>query len=91
MVRRDISFTVAAYVAWGAILTALKKSAPGVVLEITLFDIYRSKGIDSDKKSVAFGVLLQDTLKTLTDAQVNTVVEHFHNVLREQFNAIVRK
>jgi phenylalanyl-tRNA synthetase beta chain len=91
VVRRDISFTVAADVAWGSILIALKKSAPGEVLEITPFDIYRGKGIDSDKKSVAFRVLLQDTLKTLTDAQVNTVVEHFHKVLREQFNAIVRK
>jgi phenylalanyl-tRNA synthetase beta chain len=91
VVRRDVSFTVAADVTWESILKALKKNAPTVVLEITPFDIYRGKGIDSDKKSVAFRVLLQDTLKTLTDAQVNTVVEQFHKVLEEQFNATVRK
>ena len=36
------------------------------------FDLYRGKGIDSDKKGLAFRVLLQDTQKTLTDAGVDS-------------------
>jgi len=91
VVRRDISIEIAANVTWEALLTALKKSAPATLLEITPFDIYRGKGIDSDKKSIAFRILLQDTSKTLTDAEVDLVIEQFIKVLEKQFNATLRK
>jgi phenylalanyl-tRNA synthetase beta chain len=71
-------------------LDALKKHAPGMVSEVALFDLYRGKGIDSDKKSVAFRVLLQDTHKTLTDAEAETTIQRLLQVLQEQFQAKLR-
>jgi len=91
VVRRDISVEVPATVTWEMMLEALKKHAPAVVLEIMPFDIYRGKGIDSDKKSVAFRVLLQDTFRTLTDSEVNATIDVFVKVLKEEFGAILRK
>jgi phenylalanyl-tRNA synthetase beta chain len=35
-----------------------------------LFDVYRGKGLEQGKKSLAFRVLLQDTHKTLTDIEI---------------------
>ncbi|HUO43577.1 MAG TPA: phenylalanine--tRNA ligase subunit beta [Burkholderiales bacterium] len=91
VVRRDISVEIVANATWEAILIALRKNAPATLLEIMPFDIYRGKGIDSDKKSIAFRLLLQDTSKTLTDAEVDLVIEQFIKVLEEEFNAVLRK
>jgi len=90
-VRRDIAVEVGAEVSAQAMLEALKKRASGIITELGLFDVYRGKGIDSDKKSVAFRVVLQDTLKTLTDAEVDAAVGLLLQVLQEQFQARLRK
>ncbi|MEO7726821.1 MAG: phenylalanine--tRNA ligase subunit beta [Burkholderiales bacterium] len=91
VVRRDISVEVGEKVTSLAMLEALKKHASGIVLEVALFDVYRGKGIDSDKKSVAFKVLLQDTHKTLTDAEAETAIQRLLKVLQEQFQAKLRE
>jgi phenylalanyl-tRNA synthetase beta chain len=49
--------------------TMLAEKAPNVV-EVALFDVYRGKGVEQGKKSLAFRVLLQDTQKTLTDNEI---------------------
>jgi phenylalanyl-tRNA synthetase beta chain len=90
-VRRDLAVEVAENVSAQAMLDALKKGAPGIVADIALFDVYRGKGIDSDKKSVAFKVLLQDTHKTLTDAEAETAIQRLLKVLQEQFQAKLRE
>ena len=90
MVRRDISVEVSEKVAAQAMLDALKNHATGIVADIALFDVYRGKGIDSDKKSVAFKVVLQDTHKTLKDADVETAIQRLIQVLQEEFQAKLR-
>jgi phenylalanyl-tRNA synthetase beta chain len=90
-VRRDIAVEVAEQVTAQAMLTALKTHASEIVLEVALFDVYRGKGIDSDKKSVAFKVLLQDTHKTLTDAEAEAAIQRLLKVLQEQFQAKLRE
>ena len=90
-VRRDIAVEVAQTVSAQAMLDALKKGAPSIVSEVALFDVYRGKGIDSDKKSVAFRILLQDTHKTLTDAEAEAAQQYMLQVLQEQFQARLRK
>ena len=89
--RRDISVEVAENIGAKAMLDALKNNAPRIVSEIALFDVYRGKGIDSDKKSVAFSILLQDTDRTLTDAEVEAAIGQLLQVLQEQFQASLRK
>ena len=55
--------------------------------EIGLFDIYRGTGVEKGKKSLAFRVLLQDTRKTLTDAEVESAVSQLREILKTKFNA----
>jgi phenylalanyl-tRNA synthetase beta chain len=90
-VRRDLAVEVAETVSAQAMLDAMKRRAPGIVSEVALFDVYRGKGIDSDKKSVAFRILLQDTHKTLTDAEAEAAIQQFLQVLQEDFKARLRK
>ena len=90
-VRRDIAVEVGAQHPVSAIELALKKHAPGIVSEVVLFDVFRGKGIDSDKKSLAFRITMQDTSKTLTDAEVEAAVATLLKVLHEEFGGRLRE
>ena len=56
---------------------------PPQVETIRLFDHYRGSGVEIGKKSLAFRVLLQDTQKTMTDAEVDAAMQQVRQRLRE--------
>ena len=68
----------------------MRAAASEIVDGIEIFDVYRDKGIESGKKGLAFRVLLQDTQKTLTDAQVDEAVEGLLGVLESEHGARLR-
>jgi phenylalanyl-tRNA synthetase beta chain len=90
LVRRDIAAVVDENISFSEILEALRRQQPAIVVEIGLFDIYRGTGVEEGKKSLAFRVLLQDTRKTLTDAEVESAVSQLRRTLQQQFNAKLR-
>ena len=90
LVRRDIAVTVEAGMSVEAILEVLRSKKPPQVTEIALFDLYQGKGIDSGQKSLAFRVLLQDTQKTMTDAEVEAAVGQLVQILQQQYRAKLR-
>jgi phenylalanyl-tRNA synthetase beta chain len=89
-VRRDIAVIVDERIGYAELREALRRQQPAIVVEITLFDIYRGTGVEEGKKSLAFRVLLQDTRRTLTDAEVESAVSQLRRVLQQQFNAKLR-
>lgn len=90
-VRRDIAVEVGESVTSEAMILTMRKAATAVLRDLAPFDVYRGKGIDSDKKSVAFRVLLQDTSRTLTDAEVEAEIGRLIQALQEEFQAKLRK
>jgi len=72
------------------VLAAMRQAAPAIVSEIGLFDVFRGGGVGKGKKSLAFRVLLQDTEKTLTEAEVDSAVAGLRDVLQQQFRAKLR-
>ncbi len=89
-VRRDIAAEVDERISYQDMLERLRRGAPAIVTEIGVFDIYRGAGVGEGKKSLAFRVLLQDTRKTLTEAEVESAVSQLRRILQEQFNANLR-
>ena len=73
-VRRDLAVLVDEAVAAQTLLDAMQQVAAPYAQEIALFDVYRGKGLEQGKKSLAFRVLLQDTQKTLTDSEIETSI-----------------
>lgn len=72
--RRDLALVVPQSMAAETILSSLKATAPAVVVDISLFDLYQGQGVETGKKSLAFRILLQDDNKTLTDEEVEPVM-----------------
>jgi phenylalanyl-tRNA synthetase beta chain len=89
-VRRDVAALFAEDLPHAAILAALWEAAPSIVNDIRLFDVYRGPDLPKGKKSLAFMVLLQDTRKTLTDAEVDSAVSQLRETLRQKFDATLR-
>jgi phenylalanyl-tRNA synthetase beta chain len=89
-IRRDIAVLVPKDVSAQAILDSMRSEKLSIISEIALFDVYQGKGVESDKKSLAFRMLLQDTEKTLTDAQADQAVAKLISVLENRFGARLR-
>ena len=73
-VRRDLAVLADEAVATQTLLDTMQQAAAPYVAEVSLFDVYRGKGMEQGKKSLAFRVLLQDTQKTLTDSEIEQSV-----------------
>ena len=83
-VRRDIAVLVDESVTVQALLDAMTRASAPMVQEIALFDLYRGKGLEPGKKSLAFRVLLQDTRKTPTDTEIETSIAVLVGALHQQ-------
>jgi phenylalanyl-tRNA synthetase beta chain len=89
--RRDFAVVVDAEVPAQDVLDVLLAAKPARVPSIRLFDVYRGPGIAVGKKSLAILVLIQDTERTLTDAEIDETVAHLLRVLQERFGATLRQ
>jgi phenylalanyl-tRNA synthetase beta chain len=59
--------------------------------ELRLFDIYQGEGVDSDRKSIAIGLILQDLSRTLTDEDADRVVAAVLGELQATLDAKLRQ
>lgn len=89
-VRRDLAAIFDETIPYQPVIDALRAQKPDVVAAIELFDVYRGADLGKGKKSLAFRILLQDTRKTLTDAEVESAVVQLREILQRQFNAKLR-
>jgi phenylalanyl-tRNA synthetase beta chain len=89
-VIRDRSMEFDERVPVSSILDELTRNRPALVQDIRLFDFYRGKGVDSGKKSLAFRVVMQDTAKTLTDAEADAAMAQLTELLSARFGAKLR-
>jgi phenylalanyl-tRNA synthetase beta chain len=87
---RDLAVILDENASYQAILDAVCAEKPQAILEFAVFDIYRGPSIGNGKKSLAFRMLLQDTHKTMTDADADSAVSAVLKILQDRFNAKLR-
>ena len=66
---------------WSAILLS----------KVIVFDIYQGKGVETGRKSVALGLILQDKSKTLVEQDVEELINELLANLNNLFNAQLRE
>ncbi|MDR1889821.1 MAG: phenylalanine--tRNA ligase subunit beta [Zoogloeaceae bacterium] len=89
-VIRDLAIVVDQSLVLEDILKGMKVHAPPQVCDIQLFDIYQGKGIPEGRKSLAFRIVMQDTQRTLLDADIDAVVAKITAYLEQNFQAQLR-
>jgi len=88
--RRDLAVVVDESVPLAVLRENVTVSASGLLRELRVFDVYRGPGVESTRKSIALGLILQDSSRTLTDVDADAVVTQVVARLRDVLSATIR-
>ncbi|WP_105902694.1 phenylalanine--tRNA ligase subunit beta [Vibrio gangliei] len=88
--RRDIAVVVDNAIASGDVVDACLANGGELLTGAKLFDVYRGKGVEEGKKSLAIALSLQSTERTLEDADIAASVDAIVAALSSQFGASLR-
>ena len=69
---------------------AAHKTERNLLKSVSLFDVYEGKNLPDNKKSYALSFTLQDQNKTLTDKQVDKVMNSIQSEFEKSFGAQLR-
>jgi phenylalanyl-tRNA synthetase beta chain len=89
-IERDLSIIVAERLRWVEIVEAVSSKAPDELEDIQFVDIYRGKGIPSDKKSVTLSLRFRDEDGTLTHDSVDGFEKAIVESLAQRVKAELR-
>ena len=89
-VYRDIAFLFDKSINYTLVKEFILKESGDILKSVELFDLFESKDIGEDKKSMAFNLEYYDYNRTLTDEEVDKDFHSLINKLAEKFNAILR-
>ncbi len=90
-IRRDLAIIVAEATPAQTVLECVEKVTGRLLVNLELFDEYRGKGIDSGRKSLALGLTLQDSSRTLNEDEIERVMAQVIAALGSELGATVRQ
>ena len=90
-VKKDVAFLIDKKVVSKDIEKVIKNSGGSILSDIEVFDVYTGKNIDENKKSIAYSLNFIDNKKTLTDEEVNNLLEKIIKNVCDKFGAKLRK
>ncbi len=89
-IRRDIAVVVDAAISVDELIEAIRESAAELIQNVQIFDVYTGPGIEAGRKSVAIGLILQATSRTLTDEDADVAMAAAISKLKKKFAAELR-
>ena len=87
---RDIAVVCEEKVTVGQLEDCIRSAGGKLIKQVSLFDIYRGKGVDEGKKSVAFNLVLRADDRSLTGEEADADVKKVLEALASQLGAILR-
>ncbi len=88
--QRDLALIADDGVLAAQIENIIKKKSGNIFESLTLFDVYKGNQIPENKKSMAYSLVLRDENKTLTDDDVNPIIESILKELSDKLNVTLR-
>lgn len=89
-VRRDLALLIDSKVQFEQIKKIAFSTEKKLLKQVSAFDVYEGKGIPAGKKSYAISFLLQDDQKTLTDGQIDNVMNRLIANYQKELGAELR-
>lgn len=90
LVRRDLALVVDRSIHYEDIRSLAYVVERKLLKEVNIFDVYTSDKFGADKKSLAVSFILQDENKTLTDKQIEQVMEKLQTAFEKKLGAVLR-
>ncbi len=88
--ERDLALVVDKKVAYADIEKATKKLKILNLTAVRLFDVFESEKLGNDKKSMAVNFSFSDETKTLTDTEIDGMMQQLVQVYEKELNAEIR-
>jgi len=89
-VPRDIAIMVDEGVAYREIEAVIRGEGGGLLKEVELFDMFRGGQVPEGKKSMAFHLVFQDTMKTLESGEIDRLMQKIKEGLSDRVRASIR-
>ena len=89
-VRRDLALVVDKDVTYDALEKIGYKYASKLLKQVNLFDVYEGAGLGEGKKSYALNFVLQSAERTLTDEEINKVMNKLVSAYEREVGAKLR-
>ena len=89
-VNRDLSMLLEKTVKFEHVKNVSLKAEKKLLKNIVLFDVYEGEKIASDKKSYAVSYTLRDDNKTLTDKEIDKIMNSITGALESELGAQIR-
>jgi phenylalanyl-tRNA synthetase beta chain len=83
-IEQDIALLVPAGVSGQAIAATIRDAAGKLLEEISVFDLYRGKGIPEGTRSLAYRLRFRAEDRTLTDAEATVAVQRVLKRLKDE-------
>jgi phenylalanyl-tRNA synthetase beta chain len=90
-VRRDLSLVIDKTITFEAVEALALKTNRQLIRKINLFDVYEGDKLPAGKKAYALSFSLQDEQKTLTDNEIDNVINNLIKTYEEKLGAVIRK
>lgn len=90
-VQRDLSLVINKGINFKAVENAVRKVRPAKLQEVKLFDIFESDKLGADKKSMAVSFTFLDEEKTLTENEIDAMINKIIQSFEKELNAEIRK
>ena len=74
-IKKDLAVVVDKNVTAGEIASYIKKAAGSLLLGTKVFDVYTGTGLEENKKSIAYSLEFGANDRTLTDEEINQILE----------------
>jgi len=89
-VRRDLALLVDRSIAFGRIRQIAFNTEKHLLREVDLFDVYENDSLGKDKKSYAVSFILRDDNKTLTDNNIEKIMNSLTGAFSRELGATLR-
>ncbi|WP_109301273.1 phenylalanine--tRNA ligase subunit beta [Aquimarina sp. AU474] len=89
-VRRDFALLIDDVVKFEDIQTIARQTEKHLLKNVNLFDVYQGKNLPKGKKSYAVSFILQDEHKTLTDKQIDKIMNKLQHNFENKLGAELR-
>jgi phenylalanyl-tRNA synthetase beta chain len=89
-IRRDLALLVPESVTAGTLRETIASAAGELLDHIVIFDEYRGDNVDSGLKSIALGLILQESSRNLTNEEADEVIDRVRQRVEQDLNARIR-
>lgn len=90
-VRRDLSLVLDRQVSFQEIRQFAEKYERSLLRSVNVFDVYEGESLGVGKKAYAVSFVLQDAGQTLTDPQIDRVMQRLMAGFEKELGAVIRK